>query len=62
MKGGLKLLLSKNNDGFEPVYEMIMNDKSNFKLMNVSSLSGFIFTLEVPQNNNQFCYQNSFNC
>ena len=59
MKGGLKLLLSKNNDGFEPVYEMIMNDKSNFKLMTVSSLSGFIFTLEVPEDVSRYADINS---
>jgi hypothetical protein len=59
MKGGLKLLLSKNNDGFEPVYEMIMNDKSNFKLMTASSLSGFIFTLEVPEDVSRYADINS---
>ena len=59
MKGGLKLLLSKNNDGFEPVYEMIMNDKSNIKLMTASSLSGFIFTLEVPEDVSRYADINS---
>ena len=59
MKGGLKLLLSKNNDGFEPVYEMIMNHKSNFKLMTASSLSGFIFTLEVPEDVSRYADINS---
>ena len=59
MKGGLKLLLSKNNDGFEPVYEMIMNDKSNIKLMTASSLSGFIFTLEVPEDVSRYADVNS---
>jgi hypothetical protein len=59
MKGGLKLLLSKNNDGFEPVYEMIMNHKSKFKLMTASSLSGFIFTLEVPEDVSRYADINS---
>jgi hypothetical protein len=59
MKGGLRLLLSKNNDGLDPVYEMAMNDKSIIKLMTASSLKGFIFTLEVPEDVSRYADINS---
>jgi hypothetical protein len=60
MKGGLKLLLSdNNNDGLDPVYQMAMNEKSIIKLMTASSLKGFIFTLEVPEDVSRYADINS---
>ena len=51
--GGLKLKLKKSPDldeKFAPVFDMILEPSSTINLLTASSLVGFMFTLNVPNN------------
>lgn len=55
--GGLFLIknsMNEKNSGFYPIIEMILDNESIFSILTYSSLSGFIFTLTIPENKSRY--------
>jgi hypothetical protein len=52
-KGGLKLI-SREKQGFDPIYEMINDVGSELSVLTTDSLKGFMIALNVPKHVSEY--------